>query len=109
MTDEATLLMDFERTSLGPPEWDLTSTAVAYDTFGTVSDEQYAAYCELYGYDVRKWPGYPTLRGIRELRLVTFALQIAGQDPDMLAQARYRLECVGGLQGPRPWRWQAVA
>ncbi|KUN02060.1 aminoglycoside phosphotransferase [Streptomyces yokosukanensis] len=108
VTDEAALLMDFERTSLGPPEWDLTSTAVAYDTFGTLSEERYTAYCELYGYDVRTWAGYPTLRGIRELRLVTFAVQIADHAPDALDQARYRIACVRGLQGSRPWRWQAV-
>lgn len=103
-----TMLMDFERTSVGPPEWDLTSTAVAYDTFGNLTGAEYHRYCELYGHDVMSWPGYQTLRGIRELRLVTFALQIADHDPDALDQARYRIDCVRGRQGPRPWGWEAV-
>ncbi|MEU9404116.1 aminoglycoside phosphotransferase family protein [Streptomyces sp. NPDC048281] len=102
------LLLDFERTSLGVPEWDLTSTAVAYDTFGNLSRDQYGRYCELYGYDVMSWPGYLTLRGIRELRLVTFALQMADQAPQALRQARYRIDCVRGRRGSRPWGWEAV-
>ncbi|GGV50355.1 phosphotransferase family protein [Streptomyces spectabilis] len=109
VTSEGTArLMDFERTSLGPPEWDLTSTAVAHDTFGTVSAERYTAYCERYGYDVMNWAGYTTLRGIRELRLATFALQIADHDAEALEQAHYRIACLRGLQGPRPWQWQPV-
>ncbi|MFF0222821.1 phosphotransferase family protein [Streptomyces sp. NPDC004629] len=108
VTAEGALLLDFERTSIGPPEWDLTSTAVAFDTFGTLSAAEYAAYCEQYGHDVREWAGYATLRGIRELRLVTFALQIADHNDGALEQARYRIECVRGLRGPRPWRWEAV-
>ncbi|MER6952578.1 phosphotransferase family protein [Streptomyces sp. NPDC002623] len=103
------LLLDFERTSVGPPEWDLTSTAVAYDTFGKLSQEEYRRYCELYGYDVMRWPGYPILRGIRELRLTTFALQTADQNPRALSQARYRVDCVRGRRGSRPWEWEAVA
>ncbi|MFI8932515.1 phosphotransferase family protein [Streptomyces sp. NPDC053474] len=104
----AALLLDFERTSIGPPEWDLTSTAVAHDTFGSLSTDRYAAYCKLYGRDVKDWAGYPTLRGIRELRLVTFALQIADRDPMALKQAHYRVACLRGMHGPRPWHWQPV-
>lgn len=106
--DEGALLLDFERTSMGPPEWDLTSTAVALDTFGTLSVAQYADFSEQYGFDVRDWAGYPTLRGIRELRLVTFGLQTADQNPEALEQARYRIECVRGCHGARPWHWTAV-
>ncbi|MFJ8385581.1 phosphotransferase [Streptomyces sp. NPDC094438] len=108
VTAEGARLMDFERTSVGPPEWDLTSTAVAYDTFGKLTADQYKTYCDLYGYDVRSWAGYPTLRGIRELRLVTFAFQIADHDANALRQAQYRVQCVRGLRGPRPWQWEAV-
>ncbi|QNE77336.1 phosphotransferase [Streptomyces finlayi] len=108
VTDEGALLLDFERTSLGPPEWDLTSTAVALDTFGTLPAEQYKDFSEQYGFDVRDWAGYPTLRSIRELRLVTFGLQTADKDPAALEQARYRIDCVRGLRGDRPWHWTAV-
>ncbi|MEV1088975.1 phosphotransferase family protein [Streptomyces microflavus] len=108
VTEDRALLLDFERTSLGPPEWDLASTAVAYDTFGTLSAEQYEDFSEQYGFDVRHWAGYPTLRGVRELRLATFGLQVADQDPSALVQARYRIDCIRGLRGDRPWHWTAV-
>ncbi|MFE3139665.1 aminoglycoside phosphotransferase family protein [Streptomyces scopuliridis] len=108
VTDAEVLLMDFERTSIGLPEWDLVSTAVAHDTFGHLSQDDYNRYCNLYGYDVMTWQGYPTLRSIRELRLVTFAIQIADHDPDALDQAHYRIDCIRGRRGPRPWGWEAV-
>ena len=108
VTADGPVLMDFERTSEGPPEWDLTSTAIKHDTFGTLSVDGYRRYCEAYGYDVMTWGGYPIMRGIRELRLVSFALQIADQDSDVLGQARHRVACVRGRQGPRPWGWTAV-
>ncbi|MGW6391678.1 phosphotransferase family protein [Streptomyces sp. NPDC055103] len=102
------VLLDYERTSVGPPEWDLTSTAIAADTFGSLSTDRYRAYCDHYGYDVMDWPGYPTLRGIRELRLVTFALQVADFDPSARAEAVNRVDCLRGRKGPRPWGWRAV-
>ncbi|MFF6833400.1 phosphotransferase family protein [Streptomyces sp. NPDC012438] len=102
------ILLDYERTSIGPPEWDLTSTAIEADTFGSLSPDRYRAYCDQYGYDVMHWPGYPTLRGIRELRLVTFALQIADRDPSARAEAQGRVDCLRGRKGPRPWGWRAV-
>jgi hypothetical protein len=101
-------LLDFERTSLGPPEWDLTSTAVEADTFGSLPPDAYLKFCQTYGHDVTTWAGYHTLRDIRELRLVTFALQIADDDPSAREQAHYRIACVRGQQGPRPWSWTAV-
>lgn len=103
------LLLDFERTSVGPPEWDLTSTAIERGTFAQLSKADYRAYCEAYGgTDVLDWPGYPVLRDIRELRLVCFALQTALQHPHARVQAQLRLECLRGHRGPRPWRWTAV-
>ncbi|MFI8103524.1 phosphotransferase family protein [Streptomyces sp. NPDC086023] len=102
------VLLDYERTSIGPPEWDLTSTAIEADTFGSLSTDRYRAYCDQYGYDVMDWPGYPTLRGIRELRLVTFALQIADLDLSARTEAQSRVDCLRGRKGPRPWGWHAV-
>ncbi|MGW6913422.1 phosphotransferase enzyme family protein [Kitasatospora sp. NPDC054939] len=109
VTPTTTYLLDFERTSLGPPEWDLTATAVGYGTFGTVSDSKYAAFCDAYGTDVTAWDGYPVLRDIRELRVTCFALQHAAADPARhRAEAHYRLACLQGVNGPRPWGWTAV-
>lgn len=94
--------MDFERTAVGPPEWDLTSSAVAADTFSKISRAAYTKFCEAYGHDVMEWAEYPTLRDIRELRLTSFALQTASDDPSDLERAQYRLACIRGLTGTRP-------
>ncbi|MGW1144956.1 phosphotransferase family protein [Streptomyces sp. NPDC002454] len=107
-SDGRRFLLDFERVSLGLREWDLTSTAIKKDSFGTLTAEEYDRFCAAYGYDVRTWSGYPVMRAVRELRLVTFAFQTAAQDPSALWQAEHRLACVRGLRGPRPWRWKAV-
>ncbi|BAJ30043.1 MULTISPECIES: aminoglycoside phosphotransferase family protein [Kitasatospora] len=105
VTATAAHLLDFERTALGPVEWDLTTTAVGRHTFGAVPPETYAAFCAAYGADVTEWPGYPVLRDIRELRLTCYAWQQAGADPRHRAQARHRLACLFGAHGPRPWGW----
>ncbi|MFE1316434.1 phosphotransferase family protein [Kitasatospora phosalacinea] len=105
VTATAAHLLDFERTALGPVEWDLTTTAVGRHTFGTVPPGTYAAFCAAYGADVTESPGYPVLRDIRELRLACYALQQSGTDPRHRAEARYRLACLLGEHGPRPWGW----
>ncbi|MFG2822306.1 phosphotransferase enzyme family protein [Kitasatospora sp. NPDC048365] len=110
VTATTAYLLDFERTSTGPPEWDLASTAVAHGTFGTVTDREYAAFCAAYGADVTDWPGYPVLRDVRELRVTCYALQLAAADPARhRAQAHYRLACLRGEHGPRPWAWTAIS
>ncbi|MEV6973437.1 aminoglycoside phosphotransferase family protein [Kitasatospora sp. NPDC093806] len=109
VTRDAAYLLDFERTSVGPPEWDLASTAVGYGTYGSVSAEEYAAFCAAYGVDVMTWAGYPVLRDIREFRVTCFALQHAAIDPDRHHEkAHYRLACLRGEHGPRPWGWAPV-
>ncbi|WP_129840423.1 aminoglycoside phosphotransferase family protein [Streptomyces sp. RFCAC02] len=107
-TTDRAYLLDFERTSLGPPEWDLASTAVGYDSAGSISRKQYERFVASYGFDVMTWSGYATLRSIRELRLVTFALQLAPTSQQAAAEAHYRLACLRGAAGPRPWHWSSI-
>lgn len=102
------LLMDLERFSFGPPEWDLTSTAVRTRTTGAVTEADYARFCALYGHDVTDWPGYDLLAATRELRLVTYAAQHAGTHPEWRAQAQHRVDCLRGRAGPRPWNWTGI-
>ncbi|MFE5117738.1 aminoglycoside phosphotransferase family protein [Streptomyces sp. NPDC056669] len=102
------LLMDLERFSVGPPEWDLVSTAVGRMTTGAVTAEEYDEFCEAYGADVTEWDGYQTLASIRELRLVTYALQHAASNPEWIGQAQYRIDCLRGRSGPRPWVWKGI-
>jgi hypothetical protein len=108
VTADGPLLLDLERFAHGPPEWDLASVAVNYTTFGNVSADEWTGFCERYGYDVTTWIGFDVLREARELRKVTFAAQLADRRPDIAQQARYRLACVRGQCGPRPWGWTGV-
>lgn len=109
-TGSTRVLLDLERCSLGPPEWDLVSTAVEYVTTARIDTKEWDTYCETYGYDVTSWEGFDILRDIRELRQTTMAAQVAATDPQRYAdQAAHRLACLRGQRGPRPWSgWRAV-
>lgn len=108
--DNTSVLLDLERCSLGPPEWDLVSTAVAYVTTSGIDTNEWENYCEIYGHDVTTWEGFEVLRDIRELRQTTMAAQVAATNPERYAdQAAHRLACLRGQRGPRPWSgWSAV-
>jgi aminoglycoside phosphotransferase (APT) family kinase protein len=107
-TADGPVLLDLERFAYGPPEWDLASIAVNHVTFGYVSAEEWAGFCQHYGHDVTTWAGFEVLRDIRELRKVTFAAQMAEQRQDIAEQAAYRLACIRGERGMRPWGWTGV-
>jgi aminoglycoside phosphotransferase (APT) family kinase protein len=107
-TAHGPVMMDLERFSLGPPEWDLVSTAVGRRTTGSVSDADYEQFCSTYGFDVTEWPGYAVLAGARELRMVTYAAQHAASNPEWAQQAQLRVDCLRGRRGPRPWNWKGI-
>ncbi len=103
------IVLDLERFAYGPPEWDLTSIAVSCFTFGSIATAEWRRFSSGYGHDVTEWAGYPLLRSIRELRKkVTFAAQVASQRQDLATEAQYRLACIQGEAGPRPWHWKPV-
>ncbi|MEU6612136.1 aminoglycoside phosphotransferase family protein [Streptomyces shenzhenensis] len=102
------ILMDFERASVGPPEWDLVSTAVKLTTTAGVTEAEYAEFCAAYGTDVTKWDGYELLAGTRELRMTTYAAQHAATRPEWEAEAQYRVDCLRGRAEPRPWHWKGI-
>jgi len=108
VTEYGPVLLDLERFAYGPPEWDLTSVAVDHTTFGCLSAADWAAFCDRYGDDVTTWAGFDVLRDIRELRKVTFAWQLAEGRPYIAEQAAFRLACIRGSHGPRPWHWTEV-
>ncbi|WP_367892083.1 phosphotransferase family protein [Streptomyces sp. JUS-F4] len=107
-TADGVLMMDLERFSVGPPEWDLVSTAVRAKTTGAVSAREYDRFCAVYGYDVTAWEGYPVLARARELRMVTYAAQHAASNAEWRSQAQYRIDCLRGRSGPRPWSWKGI-
>jgi len=108
--DGQVILLDLERTSIGSPEWDLVHTAIKWTSFGWISAEQYAEFCEVYGHDVTTWQGFELLRDIREFRMATMAAQSAAINSDDREQAIRRLECIRGDEGLRPWSgWRALS
>ncbi|MFF5035547.1 phosphotransferase enzyme family protein [Nocardia salmonicida] len=107
--DRTTLFLDLERASVGPPEWDLTSTAIKHSSFGWISATTYAQFCDAYGTDVTKWAGFSLLRDIRELRMTSMAVQSAAANPAHVEQAQHRVDCLRGRRGGRPWNgWVAL-
>ncbi|AXG79230.1 phosphotransferase [Streptomyces paludis] len=103
------ILLDLERCSQGPPEWDLVSTAIKLTTTGTITPTEYDEFCTTYGTDVLQWPGYNTMRRTRELRMTTYAAQHAATHPEWRQEAQHRVDCLRGRAGQGPWRWRGIA
>ncbi|WP_216915062.1 phosphotransferase [Nocardia noduli] len=99
-------MVDLERCCIGPPEWDQATIAFQSDTLADPSARWYA-FRDAYGADVTRWDGYPVLRDIRSLELCLFALRHAAVSAHARHQADYRLACLRGQHGNRPWRWVA--
>jgi aminoglycoside phosphotransferase (APT) family kinase protein len=107
VTDAGAVVLDLERFAYGPPEWDLATVAVDCFSLATVSREEWLPFCASYGHDVTTWPGYDVLRDIRELRKLTFAVQLSDQYPHARAEATHRITCVRN-EYRRPWRWRGL-
>ncbi|RST03028.1 aminoglycoside phosphotransferase family protein [Streptomyces sp. WAC07149] len=104
-------LLDLDSFTIGPREWDLTSTAVKLTSTGSITRREYEEFCSVYGTDVTAWHGYPILRDIRELRMTAYSARIATEHPNhplALQEVKYRVGCLMGRQGQRPWQWTAV-
>lgn len=101
-------LMDLERCSVGPPEWDLTSTACRLTSFGTLTAAKYAEYCDEYGSDVTQWAGFELFRDIRELRVTCFAAYVAQGRTSLRDDAHVRVNSLRDRNGPRPWDWRPI-
>lgn len=106
--DGQVVVLDLERLSVGPPEWDLTNTAIDYTTFGDLGEAGYHDFCDLYGVDVMTWPGFTLLRDMAEFRITCWMAQRATEHPDAQGEAELRVACLRGKHGPRPWPWTGV-
>jgi hypothetical protein len=107
--DGTMILLDLERCSAGPPEWDLASTAVKHLTCGLISRAEYGQFCTTYGADVTAWEGYEVVRDIRELRMTSYIAQQAAANSTYAHEAQLRVDCLRGRSGPRPWPWTPAA
>jgi aminoglycoside phosphotransferase (APT) family kinase protein len=64
------VLCDWDTTSFGTPELDLVTIEIHCRRFG-YGRAHYEAFARAYGFDVTDWDGYPVLRDLRELRMIT--------------------------------------
>lgn len=96
------VLCDFDSSSYGPPEWDLTPLAVGVIRFGEPAG-RYRELATTYGMDVTRWRGFPVLRAVRELKLITSVLPIIGTRPAVRAELFRRLADV--RSGNTSARW----
>lgn len=96
------VLCDFDSSSLGPPEWDLTPLAVGVVRFGEPAG-RYRELVRTYGMDVTRWSGFPVLRAVRELKLITSVLPIIGSRPEVRAELFRRMADV--RSGNTSARW----
>lgn len=85
------VLIDLDNFCRGPREWDLVQTALYYERFGWHTQEEYTAFCQVYGFDIMAWPGYETLADIHELRMVAWLSGNAAKDPRSSRELKKRL------------------
>jgi Ser/Thr protein kinase RdoA (MazF antagonist) len=101
--DGTIVFLDLPRVCVGPREWDLVGAAVGRQ-LGWHTAEQYAAFCERYGFDVTSWAGYGVLSQVQALRMTCWLAQKAGDSREIAEEVSRR---IADLADPdRPRRWQ---
>src|SRR6266511_2488546 len=93
---------DLDGVGIGPREWDLTPIAHGAQRFGRTPADHHA-FAAAYGFDVTEWDGWPVLRDVRELQLVTSVVDNIGGRPDVADQLALRLHSI--LAGDRTITW----
>ncbi|MEC4020489.1 phosphotransferase family protein [Streptomyces sp. H27-D2] len=84
------VLCDWDSIAVGHPEWDLVTVEVHCRRFG-YGNAHYADFAEAYGWDVTQWAGYPVLRDLRELRMITTNARKATHEPAKAAEVVRRI------------------
>ncbi|GAU71108.1 hypothetical protein SSP35_27_00290 [Streptomyces sp. NBRC 110611] len=85
------VLCDWDTVAVGQPEWDLTTLEIHCRRFG-YGHRHYADFATAYGFDVTRWPGYPVLAGLRELRMITTNARKIHHAPASRAEIEQRIE-----------------
>ena len=98
------VLIDPDGFAIGPRAWDLVQTAIYFDSFGWHTAAEYAAFAEVYGFDVMRWQGYPVLRDVREFLMVTWLSQQADHDEQAAAEVSKRIASLRTGGSNSDWR-----
>ncbi|MBR7825826.1 aminoglycoside phosphotransferase family protein [Actinospica sp. MGRD01-02] len=96
------VLADLESACMGHVEWDLTTLAVHCERFGHPSSE-YDEFADCYGRDIRNWPGYTTLKAVRELRMITTNSWKAQADTPAAHEVHRRIDGLRAGVLDQPW------
>jgi hypothetical protein len=96
------VICDFDGVSIGPREWDLVPVAVGASRFD-YTPGLHESFVRAYGVDVTAWAGFPALRALRELQLVTSVLPTLEANPALRPQWRVRLDSL--RRGGDSVRW----
>lgn len=97
-------LIDFEAFASGPREWDISVVGAAFRGFGWMTSSEYSRCVAEYGWDVTEWPGFSTLRAIRELNMTSWLLQRKGESQEIDAEIQRRIDDLRDGESPRHWR-----
>jgi aminoglycoside phosphotransferase (APT) family kinase protein len=98
------VVIDLDGFAVGPREWDLALTAIYYDSFGWHTLQEYETFVRVYGFDIMQWSGYPVMRAVRELLMVTWVIQKAGEDARVAAEASKRIAALRTGGSRRDWK-----
>jgi len=101
--DGRAVLVDLDNFAIGHREWDLVLSAAYSDSFGWHTRKEYAEFARAYGYDIMRWPGYPTLRELSEFLMVTWVVTKAGESERAAAEARKRIASLRTGASRRDW------
>jgi thiamine kinase-like enzyme len=98
------VVIDLDGFAIGPREWDLALTAIYYDSFGWHTRDEYETFVRVYGFDIMRWPGYPTMRAVREFLMVTWVIQRAGESQRIAAEASKRIAALRTGVSRKDWQ-----
>jgi aminoglycoside phosphotransferase (APT) family kinase protein len=103
-SNDAPVVIDLDGFAIGPREWDLALTAIYYDSFGWHTREEYETFMQVYGFDIMQWPGYPTMRAVREFLMVTWVIQGAGGSQRIATEAAKRIAALRTGGSRKDWK-----
>lgn len=97
------VLIDLDGFAVGPREWDLVQTALFYERFGWHTEEEYATFVDVYGFDILSWSGYRVLASYREISMTLWLAGKAAADEKAAAEVHKRVESIRSGGSRRDW------
>lgn len=98
------IFIDFELLSKGVSHWDLVLISASNKRFN-LSDEDYKAFCEGYGYDVREWKYYENAIKIFELNAILWLVQNIDLKTHKIALNEFRHRIKNWTVEPNNDKW----